>query len=274
MSNEEVWSESQFVYNLLKDLLLWPITLILFLSKKKDTSELLQPLKDLWKFLTDARMTFALIMVNIGMFILLRVLLYYAGFGIVNDIITGEGFTSLGSFAHNGWNEALVTWQLDHLLLFYQDTIFYHPIFIIPFILAGFTHNHLWHLMGNVFMIFICGRVVEKKIGPWKLLILYLAVDWTTNLIGSVLSVFVFGQYGVAMGASLAGFGIACAAIMLAPFYITYITMIPVPLILIVIFKMTRELMGSAQRILADISGEVNNLGHLLGFLVAIGVIA
>ncbi|NQU78155.1 rhomboid family intramembrane serine protease [Candidatus Woesearchaeota archaeon] len=275
-SSKDVWSESQFIYNLLKDILLLPITLLLVIAKKKEWTDLLQPLKDLWRFLTDARMTFFLILLNIILFFTVRAILYFNGFGFVDNVFTGTGFANMWSipdFSNMQPNLELIGFQIDNILAFQENTLFMHPIYIIPFLLAGFTHLNFIHLFGNMVSIFIFGRVIEKKIGPSKVFAVYLVPSVLGFFMLAIFNVFISGGGDIASGASIAVFGFIAAAIILSPFYITYESIIPLPIIVVALAGLVYQFANLYSNILQGISSGISYMGHVLGFFISFSFI-
>ncbi len=269
---EDIWSESQFIYHMVKDILLLPLTLILVLSKKKEPIHLLQPLKDVWKFLTEAKMVFWIIMFNIFVFVGVRVILYMNGFGLFDDVIAGIGF---GDFFANtlyenvGFNIDLVNFQVENLLAFSTGSLFQHPIYIIPFFLTFFTHSSFSHLFGNILGLFIFGRVLERKLNASKVLFLYLAIGIVSSFLRVLLDTFIFHQDAIMNGASTVVFGFIAIAIVLSPFYISYETLFPFPITILGLGALTAEL--------ANLVGAINTggdtIGHMIGFFSALGMI-
>jgi|GEM_PF-2746446 rhomboid protease GluP len=70
-------------------------------------------------------------------------------------------------------------------------------------ITACFLHISFWHLLGNMFVLFFIGRLLEPVIGPYVLTIGYLC----TGIIGSLASVLVAGNR-ISAGASGSIFGL------------------------------------------------------------------
>lgn len=80
---------------------------------------------------------------------------------------------------------------------------------------ANYMHADIFHLLGNMFVLWGFGLVVEGKVGWWKFLAIY-------NLIGVVGWGFVqftmlLADEGIGLGASLAIFGILVVALVWAP---------------------------------------------------------
>lgn len=80
---------------------------------------------------------------------------------------------------------------------------------------ANYMHADIFHLLGNMFVLWGFGLVVEGKVGWWRFLLIY-------NLIGIlgwglVQLLMIFAGDGIGLGASLAIFGILVIALVWAP---------------------------------------------------------
>ena len=80
---------------------------------------------------------------------------------------------------------------------------------------ANYMHGDLFHLLGNMFVLWGFGLVVEGKVGWWRFLLAYNGigiVGW-----GFVQCVMILADEGIGLGASLAIFGIVAMALVWAP---------------------------------------------------------
>lgn len=80
---------------------------------------------------------------------------------------------------------------------------------------ANYMHADILHLLGNMFVLWGFGLVVEGKVGWWRFLLLYNTigiVGW-----GFVQMVMLFAGEGIGLGASLAIFGILVIGLVWAP---------------------------------------------------------
>lgn len=132
---------------------------------------------------------------------------------------------------------------------------------IVPVFSSWFLHASAAHLIGNIVFLYIFGRIVEKDFG-WRMLLIYFGAAVISDLVAAL-----FGQGGI--GASGAIAGLISTAILMHPFYLTYLVMgIPLPIVLI----------GWAA-IIADITGVLipknDNIGHFahLGGYLAIAIL-
>ena len=133
---EEVESEAKHILKIIWSIIKYPFTLLLVLFGKKEPSELSAPIKHLWKFFWDAKLTAWLIALNILIFVVFAIM----------------GFPS--------W--------VENYFVFYPKNFF-----SISIIGSGFMHGSWTHLIGNVLFLFVLGRVVEKKIGAGKAAFVY-----------------------------------------------------------------------------------------------------
>lgn len=110
--------------------------------------------------------------------------------------------------------------------------------------------------------IFIFGRVVERKFGIGKTMLIYFGAMFISSVGDSAMGL-IFGAEGGSLGASGALMGLVAAAILIEPFYITYELLIPLPI-----------MVDGWIAIYADFSGILNPAGdgiahfaHMFGYL-------
>jgi membrane associated rhomboid family serine protease len=80
---------------------------------------------------------------------------------------------------------------------------------------ANYMHADLLHLIGNMFVLWGFGLVVEGKVGWWRFLVIYNAIGilgW-----GFVGIIMLFASEGIGLGASLAIFGLVVISLVWAP---------------------------------------------------------
>jgi membrane associated rhomboid family serine protease len=153
----------------------------------------------------------------------------------------------------------LVEFFLDKTLL---ESLVFQPehlysLNFIPIIASWFLHAGILHLAGNMLFLFIFGRVVEKNFGSGKFLLIYFG----TAIISSVLSG-LLGQGGI--GASGAIAGVISAAILIQPFYLTYLIIgIPLPIIAVGWLAIIGDITG----ILVPTNDNIGHFAHLGGYL-------
>jgi len=224
----EIESESEFVWVQIAFLLKLPWTLLMILFGKERARVLWTPLHDLWEFMIEPKVTLTLVIANIVMFLL--EIFYF----------TQEQLQSLA-------------FQPQHLF----------ELNFLPMVTSWFLHANLAHLAGNMLMLFILGRVVEKHFGSWKMFLFYFTAAIVSDIIAALV-----GQGGI--GASGAIAGIISVAILVQPFYRTFLILgIPIPIIIL-------GWLG----ILADITGILvpaeDNIGHWahLGGYISVAVLA
>ncbi len=61
-------------------------------------------------------------------------------------------------------------------------------------ITAGFLHDNLTYLLGNMLGIFIFGRVIERKLGFLKTLLIYFGALIISSLFSSLIHLFIIGD--------------------------------------------------------------------------------
>ena len=114
----------------------------------------------------------------------------------------------------------------------------------------------------NMFGIFIFGRIVEHKIGPFKTLFIYFFAGVISTLFTSIIYLFFIHDNTGSLGASGALMGLVSAAIVSAPFYLTYNFIIPIPVMILGWITILSDLKG----LLSPVQDNVGHLAHLFGF--------
>ena len=224
---ESIQSETEFLLKFIIGILLTPITLIRVLMKKERAYSLLEPFERLVRFITEPRFTFSIIFIT---------------------LIT----STLAAIFFSG----------DYLYLFLvfpSDLL--EPQRWFSFITSGFIHSSWAHLAGNMFILFIFGRVVERKLGSMKTALIYF-VAMIISSVGYATFYLIAGNMTPALGASGAIMGLVAAAILLNPLYITYELIIPLPVMLVGWLTLYADLMG----VLNPANTMIGHFAHLLGF--------
>lgn len=80
---------------------------------------------------------------------------------------------------------------------------------------ANYMHGDIFHLLGNMFVLWGFGLVVEGKVGWLRFTLIYNAIGIAGFAVVALLSI--TSTYGIALGASLAIFGILMIALIWAP---------------------------------------------------------
>ena len=131
---------------------------------------------------TEPRVTYVLIGLNVAVFI--------------GEIVTGGGLASLGSggslISNGGLNGPAVAFQNEYWRL----------------VTSGFLHAGMLHLLFNMYMLFILGRLLEPAVGSMRFTIIY----FVSLLFGS-LGALLWDPLVLTVGASGAVFGLMGAAV-------------------------------------------------------------
>ncbi len=129
---------------------------------------------------------------------------------------------------NNGMSEAAL---LHRFALRREDLLIGHYSVLLTHV---FSHAGAVHLAGNMLALFFFGRLVERRLGPWRLLGAYLvaaAVSTTLSLLAQYLSP---GHPSIpTLGASGAVAGLVALGVLLDPFAITFALLLPLPLFLV-----------------------------------------
>lgn len=248
--------EPALLWGLLGDLLRAPFWLLGVLFGRAQLRDGLRPLLRLFAFATAARMTATLIVVNLAVF-------------TAEIVARARGL---------GDAEILHTFALHP-----SDLLAGH---YLPLVLHVFAHGSPAHLLGNMLALFVFGRVVERHLGPARVLIAYaLAAFVSTNvsLMAQLLFPVLSGGPLPTLGASGAVAGLVALAVLLQPLSITFEALIPLPLFVVGwlamaadVLSLWRAAQGHAPRLLAGsaaataaATAAVDHPAHLGGYLSA-----
>jgi membrane associated rhomboid family serine protease len=221
--DDNIKTETEFVLTFIKYVFTFPFILILFLAGKRSAKELFSFFYYAFDFLDDAIMTYYLIWANIIMFIL-----------------------EIFIFIPLGWMDYLVISPEN----FYSGNL-------LSLVTHMFLHASFMHLFGNMLFLFVFGRIVEKYLGKNQMLIIYFGA----GLISASIDSGIF--FGGGLGASAAISGLVAAAILIRPFYFSYIAFFPLPVFVLGIL----QIMGDFTSVLnPDPESNVGYLAHLLGY--------
>lgn len=120
-----------------------------------------------------------------------------------------------------------------------------------------FAHSGMAHLLANLFALVLFGLILEGRIGPKRVLWLFIISGIVINLVT---------PYQRSLGASGAIFGILGALMVLRPFMIIWMNMLPVPMVIAGVFWFLQDFFG------LFIPSNVGHLAHLGGLFIGIGV--
>ena len=233
ISEKKIHSEFYFIILIIKSILFFPFRLFLFFIGKRKFSEILkQPANECWKFFWEAKFTAIIIGINILFFI----------FILVSPIFIKD----FGAFSKN------------YLLDGPQNII---NLNFIPFFVNWFVHFNLFHLLGNIFFLFIFGRIVEQKLKAKNTAMVYFGSAITSGILDNLIHFNDLNYY--ANGASGAIAGLLAIAILINPFRFSLAFYIPLPIFLIGWLYLYNEIIG----IFKPVEG-VAHWAHIGGFLI------
>ncbi|MFH1642046.1 MAG: rhomboid family intramembrane serine protease [Nanoarchaeota archaeon] len=232
---QNIKSESKIAWKLFKDILMLPVNLLLLVFGKKSISDVLRPVSDIFRFIFEAKVTIWLVILNIIIY-----------FGVTFLLITGiieESFIDL---------------------YFIGTTRGFLNLDFPPLIGSWFFHASVFHLFGNMLFLFILGRVVEKELGGPKTLLIYFGAAIISTVADNLVHIFIIPikDYAV-VGASGAISGLGGAALLLSPFYLTYLVVgIPLPIIFVVLLQIYTDITG-----VLNPTSNIGHIAHLTGYL-------
>ncbi|MFP4472629.1 MAG: rhomboid family intramembrane serine protease [Candidatus Omnitrophota bacterium] len=127
---------------------------------------------------------------------------------------------------------------------------------------GGFVHSSLSHLFFNMLGLLAFGHVVERHLGFWKTVFIYLGALLISMLFSTVVYALILHKNVAIMGASGAVMGLMGAAVLLAPFSVTWEMIVPIP----TMFKGWLFLYADLQGFLGGERDGISHLAHLIGF--------
>jgi membrane associated rhomboid family serine protease len=223
---ELIDSESKFIWKIILRILMLPITFVMVLFGKKEFKELFEPIRLFFEFIFEAKLTITLIIINTAIFI-------WSAF----------------------WSDATI-----NALIAYPSDLLSTRVYTL--ITAGFLHANITHLLGNMLVLFIFGRVVERKLGLGKTFLIYFGALIISGIFSSGIEL-LSGNNIPGLGASGAIMGLVAAAILLDPFYFTYELILPLPIMLIGWLTIYADIIG----IINPAADGIGHFAHLGGFL-------
>lgn len=233
-------SESRLVLRLLYYLFRLPFLLIFAIFNRSARKNLLEPIPELLSFLWQAKVTFTLATACFLVFVVLQNILLYTG------TVSQDFLLSL-------------LWKPEYL-----TRAHFTGSAIVPLFTHMFMHASILHLLGNMVFLFVFGRIVERIFGILGTIAIFLITGITATIVYSILQLLIFHNNGYLLGASGAISGLAATAILLEPFYITYILVVPLPILVLGWIQIISDVTGVLN---PEPSNTVANLAHLAGFL-------
>lgn len=148
-----------------------------------------------------------------------------------------------------------------------------HPV---QWLTSFFLHLDVMHLIGNMLFLALFGLVVESRLGNWQFAGYYMAIGIIDSCVTQFITLFV-GEFGVALGASGAIYGVMMTAMLLAPrFNVICIIIVWVtaffPRIPIMIFGVVYVLLDVTSIVFGDRlvdTGFLHVMGAAVGFVGA-----
>jgi len=223
-NNQEIKTETQFILSVLKHIIQFPWILLMVAFGKKEPSELLNIYHEFTHFFKDAKVTYYLIIANVVIFLIEVFIL-------------------------------IPYWHLDYFVSSPENFYTYNFISMFSHM---FLHASLMHLFGNMIFLFVFGRVTEKYLGTKQMLLVYFGA----GIISHLISAGIFLNTGI--GASGAISGLVAAAILIRPFYLSYVLLgFPMPIFILGILQMFGDFTGF---LYPDPSSNVGHIAHLAGY--------
>ena len=156
-------------------------------------------------------------------------------------------------------------WLFNYLAVS-GDTVS-HPQYWYQFLTAGFLHSHqgLWHILGNMFGLYVFGRAIEERLGGKEFLRFYLLAIVLGNVAWGLRQYFLVGTFTNDAGQATWGqtFGAAAGVTALMLLFCLYY---PRAMIMLFFVIPTPAWLVGLLIIASDVSGvmsQVKNLQHV-----------
>ncbi len=127
---------------------------------------------------------------------------------------------------------------------------------------SGFVHVNTMHLALNMLGIFVFAYIVEQHMGWAKTVFIYIGALLVSMLGSTMIYALVMHRNVAIVGASGAVMGLMGAAVLLAPFSVTFEMLLPLPTMV----KGWLFLWADLKGFLGGESGGTSHLAHLTGF--------
>jgi membrane associated rhomboid family serine protease len=162
-------------------------------------------------------------------------------------------------------NIAVYIWSLFWSEAFFESLTFSRESLLtlnfMPMLASWFMHANPAHLIGNILFLLVFGRVVERRFGIIKMLLIYFGAA----IISDIVSGLVFSQGGI--GASGAIMGLVAAAVIMDPFYLSALgfiaSFLPMPIVVLGWIYVFIDILGVIYPVPQDSTGHI---AHLAGF--------
>jgi membrane associated rhomboid family serine protease len=136
---------------------------------------------------------------------------------------------------------------------------------------STFLHAGLFHLAGNMIMLWAFGRRVEDACGPWRFLLFYLLCGVLADITSTLIHA---SSFSPSIGASGAVFGVMGAYLLLFPggrirtlLLLLFIPLVPrLRAFWIILYFFLSQLLSVYQVLAFDVAYNVNYWAHLGGF--------
>ncbi len=132
----------------------------------------------------------------------------------------------------------------------------WHPVALFAHL---FLHASIAHLLGNLLFLLVFGRVVERNIG-WRVILVFLLAGVFASLSYSAIHL-ALGGSGYLLGASGAIMGLVATAILFEPFYISFVLILPLPIMAIGLLQLFTDALG-----VLTPTDNIAHLAHIMGF--------
>lgn len=226
-------TETRYLFDVIRSICYWPIIVMGVLRGKRSARDAWMPLIDVLGFIKEPMVTFWLCVTI-----------------ILSSCI--------------GW---VVSADLFSLLVIYPSDIV-TPSRWYSILTSSLIHADLGHLVSNIVILYLLGRVLERQLGGRGVFITYVCALLISSVGSGFIHLFI-GEIRPSLGASGAIMGVVAGAMLLAPLQITYLILLPLPVMVIGWFALITDMSG----LFYPADPTIGHLAHLAGFLgISIGV--
>jgi len=146
---------------------------------------------------------------------------------------------------------------------------------ITPFFTSIFIHGGFFHLLSNMYFLFVFGDNVEDYYGHFRYLLFYLGC----GIFAAFIQVIMFPKSNIPMiGASGAVAGVMGSYLILFPhskiktliFIIIFITIVDIPAVVFLVFWFIIQFINGTSQSLIGLSGGIAWWAHIAGFVLGL----
>ncbi len=234
MAEEDIEPTWKFFLRWFISIVALPVYIVLSFKNEEYKSKIFDFVKIPLKFFFEAKTTAILVLLNIG--------IYFTIAFLVNINVISQ--RTLESWIFTPYDLKSISVATFFKILF-----------------STFMHANIIHLLSNMFFLHLFGRLVERKYGSVRTIIIYLVGGYISMIASGYYYANFLGQHPYMLGASGAVMGFVGVAMLINPFKISFSMGIPLPVVVLGWLQIASDLTGILS------VGDVNHVAHLAGML-------